>query len=308
MPDPKTEPQIVELRSERASLLLAPEAGGRLMRWSVDDHEVIRWPDDVDWAQVARVRGGNPLLFPFIGRHRVDGEIGKWRDATGVVRALGVHGFARELPFASQIDADAQGIAMTLRDGPTTHEAYPFAFTLTARYRLDGTSLLAELLIHNSGQAPLPCYPGHHFYFALPHALRGETTLTLPAAMRRRQAEDGLITPPEPGEIRYRLDDPRLQDTFHVLAADARGPRVTLETPALGRTITLDIDAPGATPWYAVTTWSERPDADFYCVEPWLGLPDAIHQGLGLRMVAPGATLRAACTLDARFAAAATAA
>jgi galactose mutarotase-like enzyme len=37
-----------------------------------------------------------------------------------------------------------------------------------------------------------------------------------------------------------------------------------------------------------VTTWTETDQSDFYCVEPWLGLPDAIHNGLGLRWLEPG--------------------
>jgi len=48
-----------------------------------------------------------------------------------------------------------------------------------------------------------------------------------------------------------------------------------------------------------VTTWTEKPDSDFYCIEPWLGLPNAIHHGEGLRHVAPGATEIAVCRLDA---------
>lgn len=47
-------------------------------------------------------------------------------------------------------------------------------------------------------------------------------------------------------------------------------------------------------PWYAVTTWTEAADSDFFCIEPWLGLPDAIHNGLGLRWLAPGASETAA--------------
>jgi galactose mutarotase-like enzyme len=43
-------------------------------------------------------------------------------------------------------------------------------------------------------------------------------------------------------------------------------------------------------PWYAVTTWTEAADSDFYCVEPGLGLPDAIHNGMGLRWLEPGQT------------------
>jgi galactose mutarotase-like enzyme len=42
-------------------------------------------------------------------------------------------------------------------------------------------------------------------------------------------------------------------------------------------------------PWYAVTTWTQAPESDFYCIEPWLGLPNAIHHGEGLRWLVPGA-------------------
>jgi galactose mutarotase-like enzyme len=73
---------------------------------------------------------------------------------------------------------------------------------------------------------------------------------------------------------------------------------VRIEMPTLKRAIEIDLKRPGSLPWYAVTSWTLAPDADFYCVEPWLGLPDAIHSGLGLRWLAPGqsetATLRIA--------------
>ncbi|KAI3598567.1 Galactose mutarotase [Cupriavidus necator H850] len=37
-----------------------------------------------------------------------------------------------------------------------------------------------------------------------------------------------------------------------------------------------------------MTTWSESATSDFYCVEPWVGLPDAIHHGQGLRWINQG--------------------
>jgi galactose mutarotase-like enzyme len=44
-----------------------------------------------------------------------------------------------------------------------------------------------------------------------------------------------------------------------------------------------------------VTTWTQSGDSDFYCVEPWLGLPNAIHNNLGLRRLEPGQTETATC-------------
>lgn len=290
---------VLELRTPQASLLAAPQFGARLLRWVVDGQPVIDWPASADWSNPARVRGGNPILFPFIGRHFVDGQIGAWRDPHGQTYSMPIHGFARDLPFDYQVDQAASAVRMTLSDTPATRTAYPFGFRFEVCYRLDGRALEVELITHNTGEAPLPYYAGHHFYFALPAALRADTTLELPPNRRQFQEPDGTPAAAVPGRRQYRLDDPEILDRFHVLQQN--GP-VVLRTPALGRTITLDLEhgrqQPDSAPWYAVTTWTERPDSDFYCVEPWLGLPDAIHHGQGLRWIAPGASERAALRIS----------
>ncbi|TSP12439.1 aldose epimerase family protein [Cupriavidus campinensis] len=272
-------------------LLLAPAHGGRLVRWVHRGQDILYWPDDADWSRVAKVRGGNPLLFPFIGRHFVDGEPGKWRDADGLVRELPQHGFARDMAFAVS-DFSESAVSMTLASSDATRAGYPFDFVFTVSYRLVPEGLEAELEVRNTGSAPLPWYAGHHFYFALPHAERSASRLSLPPADRVRQTPDGGLTGAEPGERTYRLDDARLQDTFHVL----RGPgTLRLQMPA--REIDFVLNVPGRAPWHAITTWSEREDSDFYCVEPWLGLPNAIGNGEGLRWLAPGKTEAAVCRL-----------
>ena len=125
----------------------------------------------------------------------------------------------------------------------------------------------------------------------------------MPAAELMRQRPDGSLEANGQGAETYQLDDPRLQDTFHVLHAQPAAPRhCTLATPPdatapHGRKLVIELDTPGSTPWFAVTTWSERADSDFYCVESWLGLPNAIHHGTGLRWLAPGQEEAAVCRL-----------
>lgn len=288
---------ILETATGGSLLRYAPQAGGRLLSWHIDGEPVIHWPDVADWSQPARIRGGNPLLFPFLGRHRVDGQIGRWRDAQGVVRDLPMHGFARDLPFAATVetaDAGATTIHMVLTDSDATRAGYPFGFRFEAIYRLvDDHTLDVELITTNTGANPLPYYAGHHFYFSLPHAQRGETVLELPRTERRYQQADGSISAAEPGAPSYTLDEARILDCFHCLDGIPDQP-VKLVASGLNRTITIDLQRPGSEPWYAVTTWTEAPESDFYCVEPWLGLPDAIHNGLGLRWLGAGQTETAA--------------
>lgn len=279
-------------------LLVAPGHGGRLVRWVCRGEDILHWPADADWTRVPKVRGGNPLLFPFIGRHFVDGQAGKWRDANGVVHDLPQHGFARDLPFSISSESDT-AVSLSLSSSDATTPGYPFAFVFTVTYRLLADGIEVSLRTRNTGDgalpsmpAPMPYYAGHHFYFALPHAQRAQSRVTLPASSRVRQQADGSLTASEPGDDSYLVSDPRLQDTFHVLHAAG-----TARLASPGRTIDIALDIAGAAPWHAVTTWTEREDSDFYCVEPWLGLPNAIHHGQGLRWIAPGAEEVAICRI-----------
>ncbi|WP_427310811.1 aldose epimerase [Cupriavidus sp. H39] len=283
---------LVRIGHADSYLLLAPQHGGRLVRWVHHGQDILYWPEAADWSRPAKVRGGNPLLFPFIGRHFAEGKPGQWQDEQGTVHTLSQHGFARDLPFdVSALDPQST-ITMTLRDSAATRAGFPFAFAFDAVYALLPDGLEVTLRTTNTGTQRLPCYPGHHFYFALPYAQRAAATLALPRAERLRQLPDGRPGPAEPGESTYRLDDPRLQDTFHVFRDS---PSAMLSMP--GREIRFELDLPGSVPWHAVTTWSESETSDFYCVEPWVGLPDAIHHGQGLRWVAPGQTESAVCRL-----------
>ncbi|NYH98097.1 aldose epimerase [Cupriavidus plantarum] len=276
-------------------LLLAPEHGGRLVRWVHRGEDILYWPDNADWTRVAKVRGGNPLLFPFIGRHFVDGEAGKWRDADGVVRDMPQHGFARDVLFTVS-EASDDAVTLMLTPSAATEDVYPFAFTFAVIYRLDDQGLQAVMRITNRGNTALPWYAGHHFYFRVPHTARAASRLHLPAAPRVRQTADGGLTPPESGASQYALDDTRLQDTFHVLASPRQECSLVIKRPdAPPRTIRLSLTA--TCPWHAITTWTELPTSDFYCVEPWTGLPNAIGHGQGLHWLPGGASVEAGCAL-----------
>jgi galactose mutarotase-like enzyme len=281
---------ILEIAQDASVLRFSPQAGGRLLSWTIDGEEVIHWPEHANWSEPAKIRGGNPLLFPFLGRHRVDGKIGFWRDAEGTVRELPMHGFARDLPFEAHADVNGAGLRMVLTDSKATHAGYPFGFRFEAVYTLiDARTLEVTLSTSNTGKTRLPYYAGHHFYFTLPHTQRAETTLELSPTGRCHQQEDGSISARTPGEASYTLDEARIYDRFHCLEGTPDRP-VRIVAPSIERIITIDLQRPGSVPWYAVTTWTEKPESDFYCVEPWLGLPDAIHNGLGLRWLEPGQT------------------
>jgi galactose mutarotase-like enzyme len=286
----------IELRDESSQALISAEHGARVLRWTAAGREVITWPEPADWSRILKVRGGDPILFPFVARHFVDGKMEFWRDAAGTVRPMPMHGFARDAKFEVVEDGVEKSVRMRLTDSAATRGDYPFAFqfdvivTLHAKARLE-----IRFETTNRGAEPLPYYAGHHFYLALPHRERPDWTLDLPCAAWGRQTSDGAIRREAATARVLRIDDPAVIDRFQI----EPGAKVTLRNEAAKRQLVFELTPPGSVPWYAVTTWTQTPESDFYCVEPWLGLPNAIHHGEGLRRVAPGGMEAASCVLDA---------
>jgi galactose mutarotase-like enzyme len=280
-------PPVLTLRSDSAEVDLAPSVGARLMRWSVNGRSVLHWPEHADWSAPTKIRGGNPLLFPLIARTFLDGKIGFWRDPAGKVRPAPMHGLVRAAPF-DILGQDVDRLIMRIAWDRGMAEAWPFPFVLTVEYALEAGALVVAFTIENTGAETMPYSVGNHFYFEMPAADRADWFLEGPFKSFARQDATGQIVPVPAVEGGGVLSSPGLVDLFHI------GPPpggVTLRNRTDGREVLFDwqADAAGRNPWYAVTTWTESLQSDFYCVEPWSALPDAIHNGRGLRKLSPGA-------------------
>lgn len=287
---------VIQLSDDQNKVIVSPDHGARILRWEKAGREIITWPDNADWSKILKVRGGNPVLFPFIARHFVDGKNELWRDASGVVRPMPQHGFARDAIF-SVIDGEPENsLRMRLSDSEATRAYYPFAFQFDVVVCLrPGSRLEVRFETTNAGTDPLPYYAGHHFYLAIPHQERADWTLHLPCAAWGRQSPDGGVLREEATLRNLRLDDEAAIDRYQI---EPKIGVATLLNSLTGKKLGFELEHPGSVPWYAVTTWTETPESNFYCVEPWLGLPNAIHHGQGLRRLAAGAKEIATLVLD----------
>lgn len=287
--------QVWKLQSGSSSALIAPQYGALLLTWEVDGQPIIYWPQDADWLRVAHARGGNPILFPFVARHMVDGVIGKWQDASGVVRDLPMHGFARDMAFEVVEDGDDKALRMRITHTPATLAMFPFEFSFEVVYRITKNALEVSLETTNTGPTPLPYYAGHHFYFNVPHEERRDWSLSLPCERWGWQNPDGSVRFAPATKTDYTVDDVTLIDRFNL---DFTSDHINLEHTPDNRRIRVELTSGEAlTPWYEVTTWTQDATADFFCIEPWLGLPNAIHHQHGLRMLVSGMTETAVCRL-----------
>ena len=282
---------------EDSQVWIAPQYGGRLLRWTIGDQELIVWPENADFSKVNKVRGGNPILFPFIALHMVDGEIGFWKDG-GKTREMPMHGFARDMPFEVVQSSDSS-LVMRLADNETTRTYYPFSFEFDVAYSLNkDRELRASLKVKNNSEAPMPFYTGHHFYFNIPHTERADWKIQIPCTQTARQKPDGNIIFTSQIKVNTTLDDDALIDRMHIM--DLPEP-IVFGNVQKGPHFRIRLDHPSTIPWGAVTTWAQSPESDFYCVEPWTGLPNAIHHRHGLRWLEPGDTQEAICKVDVDF-------
>jgi galactose mutarotase-like enzyme len=288
---------VVELCHGTSRALVSPAHGARVLRWDVGDWTVIGWPETVDWGRPQKARGGDPVLFPFIARSYHEGRIGCWKAPDGGVRPAPMHGFARDSAF-SVVEAGADFVVMRLEANETTRAVYPFDFRFEVTIRLDADSMESAFRVVNTGDKPLPWSAGHHFYFHIPADRRADWELELPCREWGGQDfSNGKIQTRPAGAARELVSDPAWIDRFH-LAPELDGVR--LSNPGDGRSISFEDASVERGRWYCVTTWTEKPESDFFCVEPWSALPNAAANGFGLQTTPPGAVVEMSCRLRAR--------
>jgi galactose mutarotase-like enzyme len=286
---------LTRWRVGQSTFLALPEKGARLLNWNLtlgdgSVRDVIYWPENADFADFAKVRGGNPILFPFNARVFDRGDIHFWRAADGVRRPMPMHGLARQGDF-KVLRCDARGFAAQFVPGAEARACYPYDYEFVVTYRFEAVGLACEFSLRNLGHEPLPWSAGHHFYFTLPWhegTRREDYLIRLPATKRLRQdATGGLVSGP-PLQLEENFANPAIIDTLHL---GLRHNEIVFGEKGRPGDVVMKIGtAPTPPPHHTVVTWTFSEDAPYFCVEPWMGPPNAPEHKVGLQFVAPGET------------------
>lgn len=287
--------QIRKWQVGASTFLAWPEVGARLMNWHVgmadgSVRDVIHWPEDADLSRPAKVRGGNPILFPFAARTFCEGEIGYWKAPDGVRRPMQMHGYCRDGEFALTTHSE-KGFLATFRPGDACQKAYPYAYEFSVRYRFEELAFTVDFELTNKDSQPIPWSAGHHFYFTLPwHPGNGRKDyhLNVPAKKAFRQDGDGKLVVEKDFEADMGFDDKRLVDLIrcklkhNAVIFGSRSGEEAIEILVGEHTVPSQ--------WATVVSWTEKEDSPFYCVEPWMGPPNSPEHKHGLHFVDPGKT------------------
>lgn len=277
-----------------STFIARPELGARLMSWHLKDSQgserpIIYWPQTSGSDPFYKTRGGNPILFPFAGRSFYKGRRKCWRDSSGSVHPMEIHGFARSGVF-NLTESSENGFTAELQSTEDDHLSYPYTYRFNVRYEFEERSLKVEMTLENLGQQPIPWSAGHHFYFTLPWkegTSREDYHFKIPAEQCFSHSPDGSLASISPFKSEDSFGNRKNNDRiFTQLNGDCAHVGLKNSDETIQVRILQDTDT--ASPSNAFVIWSESENSPFYCVEPWMGPPNSAEHGKGLHTVYPG--------------------
>jgi aldose 1-epimerase len=285
-------PDRLDLRHGPHRVLVAPAAGGRILRWTTELPEGPRdWlvPIDSDgWPADAWPKGGVFPLAPFSNRVR-DARL-RWGARTLTLEALpghphALHGQAQAMPW-TVLESGADHAELTL-DHPAGVGGWPWAWRLRQTIRLEPAGLRIRLSLRNLSDTPMPAGLGLHPYFTA-------TRARLSAATEWAH-EHELARFPRPNR---REDWTRGTQTWTAFLGGWDG-RARVDWDAGPG---LDLRAEGPLEHLVLHANAGR----YLCVEPATHVCDAVNlsadgqTGTGLRVLAPDESLDIGLRLDVR--------
>jgi galactose mutarotase-like enzyme len=283
-----------------ATAKILPQRGGLLtsLRLCCDGEasELLWMTPDLIETESGWPGGGMPIMFPFAGRVFAEGQPFRY-DLKGKTYNMPLHGFAYALPWELSRQSASEAV-LRLVSNAGTETLYPFAFNVTAHYRLEAARLNLTLGVENLSPdgAEMPVALGLHPYFRMPFAGGDKARCRLATTARTKIAVSnaggaGKATPLLDATLvapdgRLPLTTPLLGN---LILGDHQRPDASLVDEAADRAIRVGWDHPALVPY--VVLWT-REGESFHCLEPWMGLPDAVSTGAGGRWLKAGESLQ----------------
>ena len=250
---------MIVIQNARIRAEINPQ-GAELTHLIVDGEERL-WQGDPAWWS-----GRSPVLFPFVGALPQQGYAAEGKH----YQIARKHGFARTSLFSVE-RADDLSAVFLLTDSDATRSVYPYAFALRVTFALEGDTLSVTYRVDNTGDRPLYCSVGSHEAYATPEGVEQyEVVFEQPETAARYLVKPaGQMT----GESRPFFDHttvyrPKASDFVDdaVICKDIRSRRVTLRRQDGQKAVTI------AFPGCDYLLFWQKPNAPFFCVEPWSGI------------------------------------
>ena len=252
-----------------------PDYGGMLGRLSLSGAEIFHL-NEARLPEGAVLAGGNPVLFPFPSKTADDRyELG------GKAYRMPFHGLVRDSAFGVEEVTPCAATLVRTSCREWVSDCYPFNFELRLVYALEGGALRLTARVKNGSASPMPHAFGWHPYFVT----TDKTRARLSPNMERCERWDDVGKAAVPTEV-------DLSNPVNYVFSGRTGDTVELISPADG----YGVRTRSSEAFRALIACTLFPGTT--CVEPWMGLPNAINTRENLQWVAPGEEARYDCIIE----------
>lgn len=255
---------MITLKNHQNLVKIASK-GAQLITWknSESDKEILWQQNDKYWNRVA------PILFPIVGR--LKGDRFRYKDD---YYPMSQHGFAREAEF--DVIASAEDSAtFSLKSNVETRGVYPFDFELIVNYSLSGSILKVNHTVINTGLEIMPFSIGAHPGFHLEGDI-SEYKIEIPGATSKKRflLDAGIFSGKTEGvDFEQGGFLPLSEKYFELDAIVFKNENIHLVRLWRNNMPQLELEITGVeAPYWGF--W-KKPNAPFFCIEPWWGLADS---------------------------------
>lgn len=291
--------QAYTIQSEDGSsaVTVVPERGGVLssivMPGNSGPRELL-FQHDYFWDEIIDdLPGGAPWAFPVFARLERQGQRGAYL-YDGKLYYLPIHGFAWQEPWEIELTA-ANRMTLRLRDNERTFAQYPFRFLVTLEYEIRCGQLICSQTYANLGHRPMPYCAGFHPYFLTPLLTKSQVQLNFHPVRRflYNEALTDLVGEGELFILPSAITDPKLNEQLTQIAEDKE---IILSFPD-GDTLHLCAEGVEDDDLFRYVQLYNIPEKPFFCIEPIMGVPNALNSVSGMRWLVPGQAERGLLTL-----------
>lgn len=242
----------------------------------------ILWNPRTEQEKSAWIHGGIPILFPFAGNVWAGAQKGYYANGDSIL-PMPIHGLVHNKPWSvDSIGVDF--VCLSFHADADTLKKYPWHFSLKFTWRINTHSLTYRADVHNRGyegsgaKYPMPVSMGIHPYFKLAEPEeKKEPYLVSNGGGIQEVSPEG-----KEGSLIHKSSE-LPQSWQHSLYHNGIIRNFADEVPRVEffqKQHCLSLEGDALTNCFVL--WSLR-NRDFYCIEPWMGLPNSINSGLGLR-------------------------
>lgn len=255
--------------SNKLLTVTASSVGAELqsIRSNLTGYEYLWQGDPYYWKR------RSPILFPIVGavwdgKFRMDGK----------EYAMGQHGFARDMNFATVVDSPEGEMWFSLKSDEETLGKYPRKFHLAVGYRLLNERVIVMWRLQNCDDKDMCFQIGAHPAFNLPGFNSREKVRGYLEFEKSRLTAQVIESKGCVGAAIKEID---LPESILPLTADTfRDDALIVGNQNISYTgiLTSDRMPYVSLVFYSpyVGFWAPAPDAPFVCVEPWYGRADSV--------------------------------